>query len=510
MERRHGKFNGSPLVRFFKLRSSEGQTYPCYKIINNILNLSSHVLTTLETNLLSKGLTFVQTPKISKAPILEATKDFGRKLKIKYFFRYERNNFNKPQKSFISKSNWVPPDKGTDPDLIECINNFTKEIDELNVLREKPNLTIEEQLTLNNLRKNKDIVIKKADKGSVVVIMDKKNYITEGYRQLNNYNHYEKVNEPIYPRTAIKITGILNKLKSAGAISEKQFNFLSPPQEPRPRYFYMLPKIHKEDSCWTIPNVMPPGRPIVSDCNSESKNVSSFIDSHLKRFAMDHPSYIKNTYDFVEKIKALSLPDNCLLITLDVESMYTNIDHTKGLQAVRDVMRNYPIYDDPIIELLELSLKSNDFLFNDEWFIQKVGTSMGKDWAPHYADIYMAKFEKEALLKCPLKPHTYFRYLDDIFIIWPHGKDAFSEFLNIFNTHEPPIKFKSSICIDSVNYLDTTVFKDPKNNNTLLTKVFFKPTDIHQMLHKHSFHPKHTLISKVLLFMGYLNTVVSK
>ena len=63
-----------------------------------------------------------------------------------------------------------------------------------------------------------------------------------------------------------------------------------------------------------------------------------------------------------------------------------------------------------------------------------------------------------------IKTYTYFRYLDDIFIIWPHGKDAFSEFLNIFNTHEPPIKFKSSICIDSVNYLDTTVFKDPKNN----------------------------------------------
>jgi len=84
--------------------SSEGQTYPCYKIINNILNLSSHVLPILETILLSKGLTFAQTPKISKAPILEATRDFGRKLKIKYFFRYERNNFIKPQKSVIFKS----------------------------------------------------------------------------------------------------------------------------------------------------------------------------------------------------------------------------------------------------------------------------------------------------------------------------------------------------------------------------------------------------------------------
>ena len=112
--------------------------------------------------------------------------------------------------------------------------------------------------------------------------------------------------------------------------------------------------------------------------------------------------------------------------------MYTNIDYIKWLLAARDVIGKYPVYDDPIIELLELSLKSNDFLFNDERFIQKVGTSMGRDWAPQYADSYMVTFEKEALLKCPLKPHTYFWYLDAIFIIWPHGKDASSEFLNSF------------------------------------------------------------------------------
>jgi len=33
---------------------------------------------------------------------------------------------------------------------------------------------------------------------------------------------------------------------------------------------------------------------------------------------------------------------------------------------------------------------------------------MGRDWVPHYADIYMAQYEKEALLKCPLNPHTCF------------------------------------------------------------------------------------------------------
>ena len=33
-------------------------------------------------------------------------------------------------------------------------------------------------------------------------------------------------------------------------------------------------------------------------------------------------------YDFFDKIRNLSLPE---LITLNAESMYTNIDHAKGL-----------------------------------------------------------------------------------------------------------------------------------------------------------------------------------
>jgi len=73
-------------------------------------------------------------------------------------------------------------------------------------------------------------------------------------------------------------------------------------------------------------------------------------------------------------------------------------------------MGDYTIYD-PVKELLEIGLylKINDFLFNDDWFIQRVCTSMERVLAPHYSDIYIAKFEKEALLKCPLKPHTCYR-----------------------------------------------------------------------------------------------------
>jgi len=73
-----------------------------------------------------------------------------------------------------------------------------------------------------------------------------------------------------------------------------------------------------------------------------------------------------------------------------------------------------------------------------------------------------------------------------------------------------PLNLNLLSVLISVNYLNTTIFKDPKNNNTLLTKVFFKPTDIHQMLDKHPFHPKHTykglLRSQIIRFLEYVLT----
>ena len=77
-------------------------------------------------------------------------------------------------------------------------------------------------------------------------------------------------------------------------------------------------------------------------------------------------------------------------------------------------------------------------------------------------------------------------------LIWPYSMDAFAVFLDIFNTREPSIKFKSSVSKSSIDYLDTTISKDPDNSKTLSSKVFFKQTDTHQLLHKHSFHLTHT------------------
>ena len=126
---------------------------------------------------------------------------------------------------------------------------------------------------------------------------------SEGYRQLGNPSHYKKLDEPIFHSTGQKINEILSDLHQQNFISSKQLLYLKAPLEPRARRYYLLPKIHKPLDKWPIKKQMPPGRPIISDCDSESYKVAEYIDHFLQEISQKHPSYIKDTYDFLSKLR---------------------------------------------------------------------------------------------------------------------------------------------------------------------------------------------------------------
>ena len=59
------------------------------------------------------------------------------------------------------------------------------------------NLTREERSALYNLKNDKNIVIKSADKDSAAVVLDRDDYIKEAEEQLGDKDIYEKVyNDP--------------------------------------------------------------------------------------------------------------------------------------------------------------------------------------------------------------------------------------------------------------------------------------------------------------------------
>lgn len=419
---------------------------------------------------------------------------YHRRLKLAVHFGSSTPKILPP---FYISSKWEPKESSLPEALRTLIHKDQRDLTHMRLIPEVPNLTRQEQKSLETLRRLPSIVIKPADKGSAMVIMDRTDYVHEAQRQLQDPTYYQPLEQPLYPQTANRIHDILNQLLVSKSITRSQFIYLKGQSPPRPRYFYLLPKIHKPPETWTIPHRVPPGRPIVSDCGSESYGSAEFLDHYLNPLSNRHPSYVKDTNDFVQKVRSLTLKDPCFLFSMDVESLYTNIDTDKGMQAVKRILSSFPDPlrpDELLLELLHINLTCNDFVFNGQYFLQIKGTAMGKRFSPAYANIYMADWETSVFQKCPKLPLIYLRYLDDIWGIWTHSEAEFETFVGILNQHHESINLKPVLHQTEINFLDTTVFKGPEFESTgkLDVKVFFKETDSHALLHKSSFHPKHT------------------
>ena len=197
---------------------------------------------------------------------------------------------------------------------------------------------------------------------------------------------------PLYTwKRQLKLRDILDLMTQNKTITKKLKSYLLGDDMPRKRIFYLLPKIHKAHDTWPVPLLMPPGRPIVSDCSSESYQIAEFLDYYLKPLSTLHNSYLKDTYDFIGRVKSMTIQEPSLIFSMDVESLYTNIDTQMGLRAVKTLIDRYPDPSRPdhfILQLLNNSLTRNDFEFNGQHYLQIKGTAMGKRFAPAYAYIY--------------------------------------------------------------------------------------------------------------------------
>ena len=106
------------------------------------------------------------------------------------------------------------------------------------------NTTKQERKAMKSLKKNQDIIIKPADKGVAIIILNKEDYIKEGMRQLSNTNHYKELEEPekTIKRFIQEVKESLDRAYLKDQIREDLHKILSRPH-PRTSNLYLLPKI---------------------------------------------------------------------------------------------------------------------------------------------------------------------------------------------------------------------------------------------------------------------------
>ena len=162
-----------------------------------------------------------------------------------------------------------------------------------------------------------------------------------------------------------------------------------------------------------------------------------------------------------------------------------------------------------IMKMLEVILKYNLFEFNQEQYIQKIGTAMGSVPAVSYANIFMAKKIDPKILALAEKYQTegesalqfFRRFLDDCKLVWRGTAAKLHEFFTELNTLHPTLKFTmehtaskhpDDECdcphVTSVPFLDTSC---SNVNGKIITDLFRKETDRNQYLLPSSCHPNH-------------------
>ena len=250
----------------------------------------------------------------------------------------------------------------------------------------KDNPSKRERKALERLKGRKDIIIKKADKGGSTVIMNSKDYLEEGLRQLNDRTYYEKLDHnPTLEHEEIEKTQ-LNKLVEEYELSEDIAKKLHPCNSRTPQ-FYLLPKVHKE-GC--------PGRPVVSSVKCPTEKISAFVDENIRPIVKNLKSYMRDTSGFIRKVKEIGkVPKDSILVTMDVKALYTNIDHNEGLEAMHKALlrnnRRQKPSANALTLLMRLVLILNNFMFNNVNYIQKMGVAIPS--APSFSNIFMANLK---------------------------------------------------------------------------------------------------------------------
>jgi len=223
------------------------------------------------------------------------------------------------------------------------------------------------QATKSFCNNNSDIIFTKADKGNITVALDRAHYIDSVNEILKDSTTYETTQKNLVKNVEMKLKEILKKWLALGFIS-KQESYSLMGSDCTLSKAYGLPKIHKE-------NV--PFRIIVSSINSTLNSFANFLRKILHNSLPSAKSHVKNSFWLFNTLSGKKIPDNHVLLSLDVKSLFTNIPVDLILEGIRNrwhyIQNETKISKKQFIIAVKFILNSTFFTFDNVIYKQIFG-----------------------------------------------------------------------------------------------------------------------------------------
>ena len=322
------------------------------------------------------------------------------------------------------------------------------------------------------LRSNEEIVIRKADKSNAYVIVNRQDYEDKLDRLVSDESKFTHITRN--PINALKKE--LNGLIKTANMQQKYFNVVE--GDYSEGYLYGNPKTHKQGY---------PLRPIISQVLTPTYHVAKSLDKLIKAY-LPYKYNVKSRDEFLDLLYAATLRDNVKPISLDVESLFTNVPVVDTIDIIIRQVYSHESLAPPLIEpntlremLILCTTKVPFRNINGKLYLQTNGVSMGSPLGPTFADYYMCHLESTVIDSLPIKPIMYCRYVDDIFMLTDDNtmlrvKEAFESNSVLKFTHELPVNNKLAFLDVLVNYdqfqgITTSVYRKPTNEGNCLNEI---------------------------------------
>ena len=249
-------------------------------------------MTSEETRLLEKGLTFIPTrDKVNTTSILADLCEWERRMRLKKYY-YDKKTQNEPitedsqdmtlhDKIKARERNkiFIPP-TGRDKNLDLYIDLVKEDILKNISRKHNSNLTDKERNALKTLMNDQSIIIRPADKGSGIVIMDTDDYIKKVNEDLSQNNTYQKQKKDLTTLTNNKVTKIVKEMHKNGIIDDNLKKYMTPTLS-RPGSVKANPKVHKEGH---------PIRTIISGINHPTEKMAEIAEHELDEWVGKLPT----------------------------------------------------------------------------------------------------------------------------------------------------------------------------------------------------------------------------